>query len=40
MNEIGWGLIDIPIPGANSLAKETINSAIHGNTKYAKQAVK
>ena len=40
MNEIGWGLIDIPIPGANSLAKGTINSAMHGNTKYAKQAVK
>ena len=40
MNEIGWGLIDIPIPSANSLAKETINSAIHWNTKYAKQAVK
>ena len=40
INEIGWRLIDIPIPGANSLAKGTINSAIHGNTKYAKQAVK
>ena len=40
INEIGWGLIDIPIPGANSLAKGTINSAIHWNIKYAKQAVR
>ena len=40
INEIGQGLIDIPISGANSLAKGTINSTIHGNTKYAKQAVR